>query len=160
MKFTGLNIEKFSKWLVSHGAEILPNTNEYESIRFKGKEVGVLYTSGKVGNGYTAKAIMAYKHNMAWIDGRPLRTGRKDSYKKEKIKLLKRDGDKCFYCGERLMEDITLEHIIPLVSGGKNTIGNMVLAHEKCNQEAGNLSVYQKVELAIKKRNKCQILEQ
>ena len=52
-----LNIEKFSKWLTDRGAEILPLTNEYELLRFKGREVGVLYKSGKTSNSYTNHAI-------------------------------------------------------------------------------------------------------
>lgn len=154
MRHREIDIEKFKQWLLNHGAEILPCTNEYEAIRFKGREVGVLYKSGKTNNEFTSFAIRAFKLKKPWTYGRAYRTGRQGSYKKEKLMLLKRDGDKCFYCGKRLLDDITLEHLTSLASGGSNKLGNMVLAHESCNQEAGNLSVYQKVELAIKKRKR------
>ena len=150
---TGLNIDKFKDWLILNGAEILPKTNEYELLRFKGKEVGVVYNSGKTSNGYTHNAIICFSKNKKW-DGRPINVGRKPGYFKEKKKLIERDGTNCFYCGLPMEDDITLEHLIPLVSGGKNTLSNMVLCHEKCNQEAGVLTIVQKVEIAILKRNR------
>jgi hypothetical protein len=154
MRSKPLDIEKFKNWLLTNGAEILPLTNIYEELRFKAKETGVIYKSGKTNSPFTSFAIQCYKKGKKWSYGRPLSTGRQSNYKKEKIQLLNRDGDRCFYCGERLYDDISLEHLISLAAGGKNTLGNMVLAHEKCNQEAGNLSVYQKVEMAIKNRKK------
>ena len=152
MIFKPLDIDKFTKWLVQNGAEILPCTNEYELLRFKGKQVGVLYKSGKTGNIFTSFSIQCFKKGKKWSFGKPVNIGRSQNYKKEKIQLLKRDGNKCFYCGKRLGNDITLEHLISLASGGKNMLGNMVLAHEKCNQQAGNITVYQKMLLAIEKR--------
>jgi len=148
---TGLNIDNFRSWLILQGAEILPRTNEYEELRFKGKEVGVVYKSGKTSNGYTLNAIKCFLKKQKW-NGRPVNIGRKLGYRKEKMKLLERDGSDCFYCGLPLEDDITVEHIIPLISGGKNILSNMVLCHEKCNQEAGILTIVDKVKLAINKR--------
>jgi 5-methylcytosine-specific restriction endonuclease McrA len=150
---TGLNIENFKAWLLLQGAEILPKTNEYELLRFRGREVGVVYTSGKTSNRYTLNAITCFLRRTKW-DGRPVNTGRQPGYRKEKAKLLDRDGSDCFYCGLPLGDDITLEHLQSLVSGGSNTLANEVLAHEKCNQEAGVLSVAEKVKIAISKRIK------
>jgi hypothetical protein len=150
---TGLNIDNFKDWLILQGAEILPKTNEYESLRFKGKEVGVVYTSGKTSNNYTLNAVTCFLRKKKW-NGKPINVGRKPGYYKEKVKLIERDGTKCFYCDVEMEEDITLEHLIPLVSGGKNTLSNMVLCHEKCNQEAGILTIIEKVRMAISKRNK------
>lgn len=155
MRYLNIDIHKFEKYLLNNGMEILPITNEYENIRFKGIEVGVLYKSGKTSGYYADLILNSFKKRVPVPVkyGKKPSTGRKPGYKKEKLALLKRDGNNCFYCGKRLMDDITLEHIIPLVAGGKNMLGNMVLAHEQCNQEAGNLPVYKKMELAIKKRN-------
>lgn len=146
------DIEQFKDWLINNGCDILPVTNEFEDIRFKGKEVGVIYKSGKTSNSYSLKAIVCFRNKKKW-DGRPVNVGRLPGYRKEKIALLERDGSDCFYCGDPMHNDISLEHLIPLVAGGKNNISNMVLCHEKCNQEAGVLSVVDKVKLAIKKRN-------
>lgn len=150
---TGLNINGFKEWLILQGCEILPTTNEYETLRFKGREVGVVYRSGKTSNNYTVHAIKCFLKKQAW-NGRPINIGRKPGYVKEKIKLLERDGNKCFYCGLPLEEDITVEHLLSLVSGGPNTLSNMVLAHEECNQLAGILTIVEKINLAIRMRSR------
>lgn len=142
---------KFETWLQQNGAEILPNTNQFEWIRFKGSETGVIYTSGKYSNEYAKNAFECYKKGRIW-DGRPINHGRNNSYKSEKISILKRDGNACFYCGNLLEDDITLEHLISLVSGGPNTLANMVLAHEKCNNKMENKPLHKKVDYAIKSR--------
>jgi hypothetical protein len=142
---------KFKKWLEQNGAEILPNTNEFEWIRFKGSETGVIYTSGKFSNDYAKKAFESYKQGKKW-DGRPINIGRKKDYAKEKKALIIRDGKSCFYCGNLLEDDVTVEHLISLVSGGPNTLANMVLAHEDCNNLVGNRTVVEKVCYALRKR--------
>lgn len=143
----------FEKWLKDRGCEILPITNEYETLRFKGKETGIFYCTGKTNNDYANKAYMAFKKNNKW-DGQPLNIGRQTSYKKEKEKLIERDGVNCFLCGESLNGDITIEHLIALSSGGKNTLANMVLMHEKCNNFVKNKPINEKVMIAINKRTK------
>ena len=141
---------------MARGCEILPLTNEYESVRFKGREVGVLYKSGKVSNKFTKKAIYSFRNNLKW-DGKPVNVGRKSTYKKEKEKLIKRDGRDCFLCGLPMEDDITLEHLIALSSGGQNTLSNMVLCHQRCNQKMGNMELNKKVKMAIEKRLDLQL---
>jgi hypothetical protein len=150
-----INLTKFKRWLENNGAEILPNTNDYELIRFKGKETGVIYKTGKMSGRYAEEAFNCYKQGVPW-NGRPISTGRSYSYVKEKKQLLKRDGWNCFYCGLPLKDDVSLEHLIPLTQGGLNILSNMVLAHEKCNMELWNKTICQKVEVAITKRIKMQ----
>jgi 5-methylcytosine-specific restriction endonuclease McrA len=147
-----IDVVKFKKWLTDRGAEILPPTNEYEAIRFKGREIGVLYKSGKVSNKYTNHTIIAFVKGKKWF-GAPKNVGRNKNYGKQKRQIMDRDGRACFYCGKLMtLSTITLEHLIPLSMGGKNELSNMVLAHEKCNKEVGNMPIYKKVDLAIKKR--------
>lgn len=146
-----MNIPKFKEWLVARGCEILPTTNDYEALRFKGSQIGVVYTSGRVNSPYTGRAITCFQTGKGW-DGAPTRTGRYPGYKKQKIELLKRDGTRCFYCGKELGDDITVEHLIALSCGGKNELSNMVLAHQHCNQAVGNMPIVEKVKFAIKKR--------
>ena len=145
-----MDITKFKKWLSANGAEIIPETSQYEAVRFKGKEIGVLYTSGKVANDFTDEAIRCFRSRKKW-SGKPINVGRNPNYKKEKAKIIERDGSNCFYCGNPLEDDITLEHLISLSSGGQNSLSNMVLAHEKCNQEANNMHLNEKVKLALGK---------
>lgn len=55
-------------------------------------------------------------------------------------KLLRIWGCTCFYCGEgfSVSRPATLEHLIPRSLGGTKEIGNLALAHEKCNSIRGN----------------------
>lgn len=148
-----MEIEKFKSWLENRGAEILPNTSEYEVLRFKGLEVGVLYGSGKVNSGYTAHAINCYKSNSTW-NGSPIKVAGRQNYKKKKIKLIDRDGTDCWLCGKAMGEDLTVEHLISLTQGGTNKLSNMVLVHFACNNDLGNMPLNQKVKMAIQKRIK------
>lgn len=45
----------------------------------------------------------------------------------------------CVYCGER--KPLTIEHLIPLSRGGRDSIGNYALACKSCNCSKGNLLV-------------------
>lgn len=148
-----VDLEKLQRWLMDRGAEILPPTNEYEALRFKGREVGVIYTSGKVSGNYVNHTIECFRKNKKWW-GKPKSEPRKTSYQKEKKALINRDGTICFYCGLEMNDDITIEHLISLSSGGKNTYANMVLCHYECNNTVGNLPLNEKVKIAINNRIK------
>jgi len=149
--FAETKITNFKSWLAQNGAEILPKTNEYEAVRFKGKETGVLYNSGRFSGDYARAAWDAFTKGKKW-DGFPISTGRKATYKAEKKKILLRDGCACFYCAELMGEDITLEHLVPLTAGGQNNLSNMVLAHEDCNNKMGFKHISEKVAYAVKMR--------
>lgn len=42
----------------------------------------------------------------------------------------------CHYCGAKVPSaDITMDHVVPLIRGGKSTKGNIVPACKKCNSE-------------------------
>lgn len=148
-----MDIEKFKNWLESYGCEILPPTNEFESIRWRGKEVGVLYSSGKSSNGYAKLAYLSFCRKEKW-DGGPVKVGRQNTYVKKKKQLLERDGSKCFLCDKELGEDITVDHLIPLVAGGANELSNMVLMHEECNNLCGCMPLINKVRIAVNNRLK------
>lgn len=50
-----------------------------------------------------------------------------------------RDGFICQYCGKHFPENqLTLDHVIPSVLGGKKCWENIVTACKKCNQLKGN----------------------
>lgn len=144
-------LKKFKAWLEKNGCEILPPSNDYEEIRFKGKETGVIYKTGKYSGRYASNALVCFLSGKKW-NGAPISTGRLQTYVKEKRQLLERDGNLCFYCWKPLGEDITLEHLIPLTSGGQNNLYNMVLAHDKCNHDAGFKPLSVKVKIAVKNR--------
>lgn len=140
--------DKFIAWLKEQGCEMMPTTNKYELLRWRGKQTGVLYTSGKTSGEYATQAIRSFLRGEGW-DGAPVSTGRSSSYAKFKKKIIERDGTDCFYCGLPLNEDITLEHLIPLTAGGPNKLSNMVLAHFHCNSQAGHKTIVEKVRMAI-----------
>lgn len=60
-------------------------------------------------------------------------------------KLLKRDGNRCCYCGGAMElrtfspgehptpESVTIEHVVPFAQGGSNRLHNLKLAHRQCN---------------------------
>lgn len=56
-------------------------------------------------------------------------------------KVWARDGFKCLFCG-RLMGDVslTVDHFVPLESGGSNDPSNLISACRKCNKRKGNQS--------------------
>ncbi|SIQ57535.1 HNH endonuclease [Bacillus cereus] len=56
-------------------------------------------------------------------------------------RLLKRDGNACYLCGETVNVNIdtnddyypSIEHLIPIAKGGTHTWGNVKVAHRRCN---------------------------
>lgn len=61
-------------------------------------------------------------------------------------RLIARDGDRCAICAGRLdryestgsAEAVTVDHKIPISHGGRSDMGNLRLAHRKCNQDRGD----------------------
>ena len=54
--------------------------------------------------------------------------------------LLTKFNYTCVYCGAKKVP-LQIEHVIPKSKGGTNTINNLVLACEKCNQKKGSISL-------------------
>ena len=71
------------------------------------------------------------------------KTARKSSNfsTKAKIRLLLRDGSNCVYCVKKITrnDDLTVDHIVPLVKGGSNEMDNLALSCKHCNEEKGRL---------------------
>lgn len=63
-------------------------------------------------------------------------------------RLLARDGDACWLCGEKLdrrepdpdrnPRAITFDHVVPRSGGGMSDLQNLRLAHRACNMARGN----------------------
>ena len=51
-------------------------------------------------------------------------------------RLRERQRHACCYCGER--RKLTVEHIIPILRGGRHAIGNLALACGSCNSSKGS----------------------
>ncbi len=42
----------------------------------------------------------------------------------------------CYYCGKKVgAQNLTMDHVVPLIRGGKSVKSNLVPACKKCNQE-------------------------
>jgi len=42
----------------------------------------------------------------------------------------------CYYCGRNVgRENLTMDHVVPLIRGGKSTKGNIVAACKECNSK-------------------------
>lgn len=76
---------------------------------------------------------------------------------KFKIQLLWKNGKRCGICGKKIrrVDELTVDHIVPLAKGGGNVIENCQLAHQKCNAEKGNIlpDVYERI-MKYNKRKK------
>lgn len=53
-----------------------------------------------------------------------------------KTEVFRRYGKDCYLCGKSGAN--TVDHVIPIVKGGTNLIGNLRPAHKRCNKEKGH----------------------
>jgi len=60
----------------------------------------------------------------------------KRTYRANRIRIYKRDGYECVYCGSK--KSLTLDHVIPKSKGGMNTWENLVTSCFKCNLKKSN----------------------
>lgn len=145
---------KFEAFLTERGAQILQPTNEWEVLRFRtSRGTSVVYCNSKGGitpTGESLEAWTAFEINGPWRGvTKPHKRPRKDGHKTSLLNaLLRRDGPSCFFCGApTTADDRSLEHLVPLSHGGPNHLSNLVLAHRRCNADAGHLSVMEKIRL-------------
>lgn len=150
--------DAFTAWLRSHGSEIRAPSNGYEIARFTTPEgVGVIYRNGRGRLSYVNGADKAFA---AFQSGdNKWRVAEKRIRGKTRHRmdaLIERDGGRCWFCDGLFPPEgephepglkLTMEHLVPVIHGGPDHLSNLVLAHEKCNGEAGNLSVAEKVRL-------------
>jgi hypothetical protein len=147
MKKFKQRLESFTAWLDAAGAEILQPTSEWEVLRFRGRRGVVIIYRDKYDlltmQVEAATAWDAFISGTAYRVGKPAVRRRQDRVVVQT--LLERDGDLCFYCQFSLGDDITQEHLLALTHGGPDHISNKVLAHKPCNEQAGHLSLMDKI---------------
>lgn len=148
---------KFEAFLIERGAQILQPTNEWEVLRFKtARGTSVVYCNARGGvtpTGESTTAWAAFEKGGPWR-GAPApkkrQTGREKTLPLFNA-LIRRDGHGCFYCGvDTTEDDRSLEHLVPITHGGPNHLSNLVIAHRRCNSEAGHLSAMEKIRLREK----------
>jgi len=152
--------EGFQAFLLARGCEVMVATNPYEILRFKRHgRTNVVYRkrSGKltVVGSDVALAVSAFLQVERRQRGRPARR----EMKRTKLRgtslhkaLLARDGDRCFYCGRKLGDDQSREHLLAISLDGPDRIENQVLAHHACNVKAEALPLIEKIKLRDRMR--------
>lgn len=56
---------------------------------------------------------------------------------------------KCYYCGQQFeIENLSMDHIVPIVRWGRSTKNNVVVACKKCNSEKKHKTL---VEIRLRK---------
>lgn len=146
-------MKAFEKQLKAAGAEILGPTNPYELLRFKTSlGVGVVY-KGRKGITWNDQALAAKEHLRKGKGSlAPVKINGRRRNKATVQAIIERDGTDCFFCGEALGDDVTVEHLVSICHGGPNHISNTFLAHGECNRKAGHLSAPEKIAIAIEAR--------
>lgn len=168
----------FAAWLASNGAEIGMPTNPYEVIRYRAyqpgraraathvvyaKESGLLNFQGASAAHYEAflSGWSVTLRRLPADGGVFLVTPPADpdlsASAKMRKRLLKRDGDECWFCGVAMGEDVTLEHLVPKSKGGANSHTNYALAHRACNNAAADMPLVQKIALRERMRTEASV---
>jgi len=90
---------------------------------------------------YPEKKIKEIRDYLAWckienqkLESYPMKRYRASLYTSRsdiRKKIFERDGRVCRYCGST--ENLTLDHIIPVKDGGKNTLDNLQVLCRSCN---------------------------
>lgn len=77
---------------------------------------------------------------------------RKTSWWKQQIA-----SGRCHYCGEQFPpEELTMDHIVPVVRGGKSNKGNIVPCCKPCNSEKKYLTPAEQILQALEKESQHQ----
>lgn len=65
-------------------------------------------------------------------------------------RMFHRQRQRCFYCGNPFTDilDLEIDHVVPAARGGKNSIGNLVMACRPCNRHKSTKTI---MELRTKK---------
>ena len=61
----------------------------------------------------------------------------------KKLIILGKLAPLCALCGQPIKkaDDLTQDHILPVSMGGKTELENLQVAHKRCNNDRGNLSM-------------------
>lgn len=169
-------MQGFVAYLAAQGCEIGKPSNAYEVVRYRaywqGSKAPVTHIVYAKESGLLTWMQGTQAHYEAFVAGIALLFNKPpeslfggSKAKREKAEkpaapksvvrrqaLLERDGDGCWFCGEAMGEDCTIEHLVPKSKGGANSLQNYALAHQRCNAEAADLPLVQKIDLRARKR--------
>lgn len=153
---------QFRDFLRARGSQLLAPTNPYEVLRFIGSDGSpcVVYRKDSGILKWSVRAVEAYEAFASGSPWRAIEKVKRSAGKKKRLQTLRtladRDGSGCFYCASIApLEEMTVEHFVPVSAGGPNHISNMAIACRACNAEAGHLCVSGKLKLAMSKRGEA-----
>jgi len=72
------------------------------------------------------------------------------TYKRNRLRVLERDGYTCQYCQRPAK---TVDHLVPVARGGGNEVDNLVACCSECNSRRGQATQTQDIRARLKKRN-------
>lgn len=81
---------------------------------------------------------MTKHHFISWVTDEDIK---KEKAKARELKCSqwwkkKRSVGTCYYCGKKSKPDeLTMDHIVPIIRGGKSTKGNIVPCCKECNSK-------------------------
>lgn len=141
--------ETFDEYLDKIGAERTEKKGLWEHERFLADGIiCIVYFNNKGDYGFSneiAKRVFRSYEMGLYVN---IQTEKRDYNlsRKLKKKLLKRDGNKCFYSFVKFpLNGGTIEHLIPISKGGKNNMDNLVLCTKKENKKVGAMSLIEKI---------------
>lgn len=143
-------------WLAARGASLIDTTNEWEVIRFKtSKSTAVIYRKATGGLTYTGgakAAVDSFCKNAEWRAWSATKRAKSKPGRNPVFNTLRRrDGDLCFFCQQHVGEEVeSIEHLVAVTHQGPNHISNYVLAHRRCNAQAGHMSAMEKIAIHTK----------
>ena len=83
----------------------------------------------------------------------PKRSGSGPQYTVLRFEVFKRDNFTCVYCGRNPDKDgisLEIDHVMPVVDGGRMEMDNLVTACEECNHGKGSIPLSMTKRVAIK----------
>lgn len=173
------DVPGFVAFLAANGCEVGSPTNPYEVVRYRAywqgsqrpithivyaKETGLLTWMGGsqghyrafldgtalVGNG--PPFVSQFEGPQSKPDEQRLPKAPVSKTAVSRRALLARDGNECWFCGEPMGDDCTIEHLVPKSRGGANSLANYALAHKQCNADAANKPLVDKIAMRARLR--------
>lgn len=151
------DLEKFIDWMKIQGVEVIRTNRVEEAFRIRTAR-GISIALKRADGTYIFTRELEYAWQAFRFGVKYRFSLNKTERKKMKVpvlvyELLKRDGDRCFYCDKKLkIQEIAMEHVCPISCGGPNHLSNMVLACKDCDAEVTNLPVAKKIKIRDRKR--------
>ena len=154
------DVPRFLAFVAANGGEVGVPTNRYEVVRYRAhwrgtnkasvhivyaKENGLLtFTGGSMGH-YRAFLAGAPMEELPTEEKRNKPKNGSARRHNRRARLLDRDGNGCWFCGEPMDDDCTIEHLVPKSKGGRDALANYALAHRQCNADAADMPLVEKI---------------